>query len=91
MTAGDRGVPRRHDRLPPGEPVGILAQDRIAAWDRRTICDGTDLVKDPRVLEAAYDDAEGVSRGVQPQSAAQSSIAKMQADFDPAIRPRRRC
>ena len=44
---------------------------------------GTDLVKDPRRLDAAYDDAAGVTADVQPQRACASSTASSTRDFDP--------
>ena len=46
---------------------------RLGPDDRLLL--GTDLVKDPDVLEAAYDDAAGVTARVQPQRPARSSTA----------------
>ena len=43
---------------------------------------GADLVKDPAVLEAAYDDAAGRDRRVQPQRPARASTASSDADFE---------
>jgi L-histidine N-alpha-methyltransferase len=43
---------------------------------------GTDLVKDPRVLEAAYDDAEGVTAEFN-RNVLRVLNRELQADFDP--------
>ena len=56
-------LPRRHDRqLPAGRPPPLPALAvAAAARTATTCCSGTDLVKDIDVLEAAYDDAQGVT------------------------------
>jgi L-histidine N-alpha-methyltransferase len=43
---------------------------------------GTDLVKDPRVLEAAYDDAQGVTAEFN-RNVLRVLNRELQADFDP--------
>ena len=61
--AARRRVPGRHDRqLPAGRPPALPARARAdccRAGDYLLL--GTDLVKDVDVLEAAYDDAAGVT------------------------------
>src|SRR5437764_14434279 len=47
--------------LLPAERAGFLARIRAAAGDGDTLLLGTDLVKDPAVLVAAYDDQAGVN------------------------------
>ena len=74
LGAAHRRVPRRHDRqLPARQPRGAsCARSRGCSARSDHLLLGTDLVKDPRVLEAAYDDAPGRHRGVQPQRAARA-------------------
>ena len=58
-----RRVPRRHDRQPRCRDarVEFLARSRTGSAPTTTCCSALDLVKDVDRLEAAYDDAQGVT------------------------------
>ena len=60
----------------------FLRDLRDAARRRSHLLLGTDLVKDPRVLEAAYNDSAGVTAAVQPQRPARASTASSTPNFD---------
>ena len=47
--------------FPPGTRRGLLRKISALLGPRDYLLLGTDLVKDPRVIEAAYDDADGVT------------------------------
>jgi L-histidine N-alpha-methyltransferase len=47
--------------FPPGTRRGLLRQIGTLLRDQDRLLLGTDLVKDPAVIEAAYDDADGVT------------------------------
>ena len=53
--------------FPPGSRRRILREISRLLGPEDHLLIGTDLVKDPRVLQAAYDDAQGVTARVQPQ------------------------
>ena len=80
----DRGVPGRHDRqLPAGQPPRACCarSPRLLGAEDHLLM-GTDLVKDPRVLEAAYDDSQGVTAEFN-RNVLRVLNRELQADFDP--------
>ena len=89
-AARDR-VPRRHDRqLPARRAARVPARrSRALLGPGDTLLLGTDLVKDVDVLEAAYDDAAGVTAEFN-RNMLRVVNRELGADFDPdAVRPRR--
>ena len=68
--------------LLPAERAGFLARIRAAAGDGDTLLLGTDLVKDPAVLVAAYDDQAGVTAAFNKNVLAVLN-AELGAGFDP--------
>ena len=81
-----RRVPGRHDRQlhRPARAAASCARCAGALDADDVLLLGTDLVKDPAIIEAAYDDAAGRHRGVQPQRA-----ARRQPRARRRLRPRR--
>jgi L-histidine N-alpha-methyltransferase len=68
--------------FPPGSRRRFLRKiARLLGPDDHLLM-GTDLVKDPRVLEAAYDDAEGVTAEFN-RNVLRVLNRELQADFDP--------
>ena len=68
--------------LAPGERAGFLARIRAGLADGDSFLLGTDLVKDPATLVAAYDDASGVTAEFNKNVLAVLN-AELGADFDP--------
>jgi L-histidine Nalpha-methyltransferase len=68
--------------FPPGSRRRVLRQivGMLGAEDHLLM--GTDLVKDPRVLEAAYDDAQGVTAEFN-RNVLRVLNRELRADFDP--------
>jgi L-histidine N-alpha-methyltransferase len=68
--------------FPPGSRRRVLRQiGRLLGPDDHLLM-GTDLVKDPEVLEAAYDDAQGVTAEFN-RNVLRVLNRELQADFDP--------
>ena len=61
--AADRRPARRHDRQLPARhpPRACCARSRALLRPDDRLLLGTDLVKDPAMIEAAYDDSEGIT------------------------------
>ena len=53
--------------FPPGTRRNVLSKIATLLGPDDRLLLGTDLVKDPRIIEAAYNDAAGHHRRVQPQ------------------------
>jgi len=68
--------------FPPGSRRRVLRQIARLLADGDHLLLGTDLVKDPRVLEAAYDDAEGVTAEFN-RNVLRVLNRELSADFDP--------
>src|SRR4030081_2969037 len=69
--------------FPPGSRRRFLRQIARLLGPEDHLLMGTDLVKDPRVLEAAYDDAEGVTAEFN-RNVLRVLNRELDADFDPA-------
>jgi L-histidine Nalpha-methyltransferase len=69
--------------FPPGSRRRFLRQIARLMGPEDHLLMGTDLVKDPRVLEAAYDDAEGVTAEFN-RNVLRVLNRELDADFDPA-------
>jgi len=67
----------------PAEAVGLLRRLRHACGRQGAILIGVDLIKDPRVLERAYDDGAGVSAGFAFNYLLRLN-QEFQANFDPS-------
>jgi L-histidine Nalpha-methyltransferase len=68
--------------FPPGSRRRVLRQIVGMLGPEDHLLMGTDLVKDPRVLEAAYDDAQGVTAEFN-RNVLRVVNRELQADFDP--------
>jgi L-histidine Nalpha-methyltransferase len=68
--------------FPPGSRRRFLRKIARMLGPEGFLLMGTDLVKDPRVLEAAYDDAEGVTAEFN-RNVLRVLNRELQADFDP--------
>ncbi len=68
--------------FPPGSRRRFLRQIARLLGPEDHLLMGTDLVKDPRVLEAAYDDAEGVTAEFN-RNVLRVLNRELEADFDP--------
>ncbi len=68
--------------FPPGSRRRVLRQIAGLLGPGDHLLMGTDLVKDPRVLEAAYDDAQGVTAEFN-RNVLRVLNRELQADFDP--------
>jgi L-histidine N-alpha-methyltransferase len=68
--------------FPPGSRRRFLRQIARLLGPSDHLLMGTDLVKDPRVLEAAYDDAQGVTAAFN-RNVLHVLNRELQADFDP--------
>jgi L-histidine Nalpha-methyltransferase len=68
--------------FPPGSRRRVLRQIAGLLGPGDYLLMGTDLVKDPRVLEAAYDDAQGVTAAFN-RNVLHVLNRELQADFDP--------
>jgi L-histidine Nalpha-methyltransferase len=68
--------------FPPGSRRRVLRQVAGLLGGADYLLMGTDLVKDPRVLEAAYDDAQGVTAEFN-RNVLRVVNRELQADFDP--------
>ena len=68
--------------FPPGSRRRVLRQIARLLGPADHLLMGTDLVKDPRVLEAAYDDAQGVTAEFN-RNVLRVLNRELQADFDP--------
>ncbi len=68
--------------FPPGSRRRVLRQIARLLGPEDHLLMGTDLVKDPRVLEAAYDDAQGVTAEFN-LNVLEVLNRELQADFDP--------
>src|SRR5580700_5195790 len=68
--------------FPPGSRRRVLRQIARLLGPSDHLLMGTDLVKDPRVLEAAYDDAQGVTAAFN-RNVLHVLNRELQADFDP--------
>jgi L-histidine N-alpha-methyltransferase len=68
--------------FPPGSRRRFLRDIAALLGPGDHLLMGTDLVKDPRVLEAAYDDAEGVTAEFN-RNVLRVLNRELQADFDP--------
>jgi L-histidine N-alpha-methyltransferase len=68
--------------FPPGSRRRFLRKIARMLGPEDYLLMGTDLVKDPRVLEAAYDDAEGVTAEFN-RNVLRVLNRELQADFDP--------
>src|ERR1700752_572564 len=68
--------------FPPGSRRRFLRQIARLLGPEDFLLMGTDLVKDPRVLEAAYDDSEGVTAEFN-RNVLTVLNRELQADFDP--------
>jgi len=68
--------------FPPGSRRRVLRQIARLLGPADHLLMGTDLVKDPRVLEAAYDDAQGVTANFN-RNVLRVINRELQADFDP--------
>jgi L-histidine N-alpha-methyltransferase len=68
--------------FPPGSRRRVLRQIAGLLHPGDHLLMGTDLVKDPQVLEAAYDDAQGVTAEFN-RNVLRVLNRELQADFDP--------
>jgi L-histidine N-alpha-methyltransferase len=68
--------------FPPGSRRRVLRQIAGMLGPEGHLLMGTDLVKDPRVLEAAYDDTQGVTAEFN-RNVLRVLNRELQADFDP--------
>ncbi len=68
--------------FPPGSRRRVLRQITRLLGAADYLLMGTDLVKDPRVLEAAYDDAQGITAEFN-RNVLRVVNRELQADFDP--------
>jgi L-histidine N-alpha-methyltransferase len=68
--------------FPPGSRRRVLRQIARLLGPADHLLMGTDLVKDPRVLEAAYDDAQGVTAEFN-RNVLRVLNRELRADFDP--------
>jgi L-histidine N-alpha-methyltransferase len=68
--------------FPPGSRRRVLRQIGQLLGPEDHLLMGTDLVKDPEVLEAAYDDAQGVTAEFN-RNVLRVLNRELQADFDP--------
>jgi L-histidine N-alpha-methyltransferase len=68
--------------FPPGSRRRVLRQIARLLGPEDHLLLGTDLVKDPEVLEAAYDDAQGVTAEFN-RNVLRVLNRELQADFDP--------
>jgi L-histidine N-alpha-methyltransferase len=68
--------------FPPGSRRRFLREIARLLGPRDYLLMGTDLVKDPNVLEAAYDDAQGVTAEFN-RNVLRVLNRELQADFDP--------
>jgi L-histidine N-alpha-methyltransferase len=68
--------------FPPGSRRRVLRQIAGLLGPDDHLLMGTDLVKDPRVLEAAYDDSQGVTAAFN-RNVLHVLNRELQADFDP--------
>jgi L-histidine Nalpha-methyltransferase len=68
--------------FPPGSRRRVLRQIAGLLGPGDHLLMGTDLVKDPRVLEAAYDDSQGVTAAFN-RNVLHVLNRELQADFDP--------
>ncbi len=68
--------------FPPGSRRRFLRKIATLLGPEDHLLMGTDLVKDPRVLEAAYDDAQGVTAEFN-RNVLRVLNRELQADFDP--------
>jgi L-histidine N-alpha-methyltransferase len=68
--------------FPPGSRRRVLRQISRLLGPEDHLLMGTDLVKDPQVLEAAYDDAQGVTAEFN-RNVLRVLNRELQADFDP--------
>jgi L-histidine Nalpha-methyltransferase len=68
--------------FPPGSRRRVLRDIAYLLGPSDFLLMGTDLVKDPRVLEAAYDDSEGVTAEFN-RNVLRVLNRELQADFDP--------
>jgi L-histidine N-alpha-methyltransferase len=68
--------------FPPGSRRRVLRQIAGILGDEGHLLMGTDLVKDPRVLEAAYDDTQGVTAEFN-RNVLRVLNRELRADFDP--------
>jgi len=68
--------------FPPGSRRRFLREIARLLGPEDHLLMGTDLVKDPRVLEAAYDDAQGVTAEFN-RNVLRVLNRELQADFDP--------
>jgi L-histidine N-alpha-methyltransferase len=68
--------------FPPGSRRRVLRQVARLLGPSDHLLLGTDLVKDPRVLEAAYDDAQGVTAEFN-RNVLRVLNRELRADFDP--------
>jgi L-histidine N-alpha-methyltransferase len=68
--------------FPPGSRRRVLRQIGRLLGPEDHLLMGTDLVKDPEVLEAAYDDAQGVTAEFN-RNVLRVLNRELQADFDP--------
>jgi L-histidine N-alpha-methyltransferase len=68
--------------FPPGSRRRVLRQIARLLGPSDHLLIGTDLVKDPRVLEAAYDDAQGVTAEFN-RNVLRVLNRELRADFDP--------
>lgn len=68
--------------FPPGSRRRVLRQIAHLLGPGDHLLMGTDLVKDPRVLEAAYDDSQGVTAAFN-RNVLHVLNRELQADFDP--------
>jgi L-histidine N-alpha-methyltransferase len=68
--------------FPPGSRRRVLREIAVLLGPSDHLLMGTDLVKDPSVLEAAYDDAQGVTAEFN-RNVLRVLNRELQADFDP--------
>jgi L-histidine N-alpha-methyltransferase len=68
--------------FPPGTRRGLLRQIRELLGPEDSLLLGTDLVKDPAVIEAAYDDSEGVTAEFN-RNVLHVINRELEADFSP--------
>jgi L-histidine N-alpha-methyltransferase len=68
--------------FPPGSRRRVLCEIARLLGPEDHLLMGTDLVKDPQVLEAAYDDAQGVTAEFN-RNVLRVVNRELQADFDP--------